>query len=159
VANNRNLVLLYLQYDVYDSPIPASFIRSAPSIMAHTTTPPFSPRTLHSYGLEECLTIVLTSEVGRGATGVVHRGTLEPAICDDVMPLDVVKLAFNSDQRDALKSEYEIYRRLKSKGVHQGITTALGIFDDSEGCACALVLLYAGVSLSESQENPSKTNW
>ncbi|KAF8351680.1 hypothetical protein F5887DRAFT_1069354 [Amanita rubescens] len=158
VANNRDLVLLCLQYDVYDSPIPASFLRSAPSIMTHTRspTPPFSAQAIHSCGLEDCLTIVLTSEIGRGATGVVHRGTLKPAICDGAMPLDVVvKLAFDSDQRDALRSEYEVYRRLKSKGVRQGIATALGFFDDSEGCACALVLLYAGVSLSESQGNLS----
>ncbi len=73
VASDRDVVLLYLQYDIYDSPIPASFLRSAPPIMAHTRRP-FSPRALHSYGLEECLTIVLTSEIGQGATGVVHRG-------------------------------------------------------------------------------------
>ena len=73
------------------------------------------------------------------------------------MPLDVVvKLAFDSEQRDALRSEYKVYCHLKSKGVHQGIATALGIFDDSEGCACALVLLYAGVPLSESQGNLSE---
>jgi len=83
---------------------------------------------------------------------VAHRGTLEPEICDGVVPLDVVvKLAFSSEQRDALRSEYEVYRRLESKGIHQGIATALGFFDDAEGCACALVLLYAGVPLSESQ--------
>ncbi len=153
MASNRDVVLLYLQYGVYDSPIPASFLRSAPPIMAHPRcpTPPFSSRALRSYGLEECLTIILTSEIGRGATGVVHRGTLTPEIWDGAMPLDVVvKLAFDSEQRDALRSEYEVYRHLKSKGVH-GIATALGIFDDSEGCACALVLLYAGVPLSESQ--------
>ncbi len=81
--------------------------------MAHTgcRTPPFSPRALHSYGLEDCLTIVLTPEIGRGATGVVHRSTLEPEILDGVMPLEVVvKLAFDSEQRDALRGEYEVYR-------------------------------------------------
>ncbi len=150
------MVLLYLRYDIYDSQVPASFLRSAPSIMTHTRSQtPFSPRAPQSCGLEDCLTIVLTSEIGRGATGVVHRGTLKPEICD-IMPLDVVvKLAFSSEQRDALKNEYEVYRRLKSKGVHRGIATALGIFDDSEGCACALVLLYAGVPLSDSPGNLS----
>lgn len=103
--------------------------------------------------------IVLTSEIGWGATGVVHGGTLKPEGLD-AMPLDVVvKLAFDSEQQDALRSEYEVYRHLKSKGVHQGITTALGIFDDSESCACALVLLYAGVSLSEFQGNLSISDW
>ena len=59
--------------------------------MAHARfpTPPFFPRVIRIYGLEECLTIVLTSKIGRRATGVVHRGTLEPEIRDDAMPLDV----------------------------------------------------------------------
>lgn len=68
---------------------------------------------------------------------------------DGVTPLDVVlMLAFRTWQRDYLKSEYKIYLHLKSKGVHQGITTVLGHFDDREGSACALVMLYAGVPIS-----------
>jgi len=150
VASNRDVVLLYLQYDVYDSPIPALFLRAAPSIIAHTRcpTPPLSPRSIHTYGLEECLTVVLTSEIGQGATGTVHRGTLKPGIPDGAMSLDVVvKLAFDVEQRDALKSEYNVYCCLRSKGILRGITTPLGFFDDSEGGACALVMLYAGVPL------------
>jgi len=151
MASNRNVVLLYLQYDVYDSPIPALFLRTTPSIIAHTRcpTPPLSPRSIHTYGLEECLTIVLTSEIGQGATGTVHRGTLEPGISDGAIPLDVVvKLAFDVEQRDALKSEYDVYCCLRSKGILRGIATPLGFFDDSEGGACALVMLYAGVPLT-----------
>jgi hypothetical protein len=95
------------------------------------------------------MTIVLTSDIAHGATGVVHRGTLEPDICEGAMPLDVVvKLAFDSDQRDALRNEYEVYRQLRSRGVQQGVTTPLGLFDDFEGAACALVLPYAGVAIS-----------
>jgi hypothetical protein len=74
VANKRNMLLLYLQYGVYDSPIPASFIRSAPSIMAKAQcpTPPLSPRTIRPYTPNECLSIALISEIGQGATGIVH---------------------------------------------------------------------------------------
>ncbi|KAF8808131.1 hypothetical protein BYT27DRAFT_7211721 [Phlegmacium glaucopus] len=162
LASNRDVVFLYLQYGVYDSPIPALFLRSAPSIMAPTRcpTPPFSPSAILTCGLGESLSIVLTSEIGRGATGVVHRGTLEPANWDYPTPLDVVvKLAFDIEQRDALRSEYKVYRRLRSKGVHRGIATALGFFDDSEGAACALVMLYAGVPLlTESQGNLSTSD-
>jgi hypothetical protein len=108
-------------------------------------TPPLSPLT---YAPEECQTIVLTSEIGRGTTGVVHRGTLKPETAGLSIPLDVVvKLAFDDEQRDALRSEYEVYRSLRSKGVLRGITTALGFFDDSEGGPCALAMLYAGRSL------------
>lgn len=158
IASNCDVIFLYLQYNVYDSPVPASFLRSATSIMAHTRcpTPPFSPRAIHTYGLEECQTIVLTSEIGHGATGVVLRGTLKPEIWDDARTLDVVvKLAFDIEQRAALGGEHEVYRRLQSKGVHRGITTPLGFFDDSEGSACALVMPYAGVPLSELHRNLS----
>jgi hypothetical protein len=124
--------------------------------------PPFSPQDIHtcSLRLEEFITIVLTSEIGRGATSVVHRGTLtcKP---DGATSLDVVvKLAFDVEQRDALRNEYEVYRHLRSKGVHQGITTALGFFNDSEDASCALVALYAGIPLSsESQGDLSIPDW
>ncbi|KAK2463017.1 hypothetical protein APHAL10511_004974, partial [Amanita phalloides] len=159
VANKRDVVFLYLQYGIYDSPVPASFLRSAHPIMSRTRCPtsPYSPRAIRSYGAEECLTIVLTSEIGRGATGVVHRGSLKLDLQNVTMALDVVvKLAFDTEQRDALRNEYEIYRHLRSKGVYRGTATILGIFDDCEGAACALVMLYAGVPLcEESQGNLS----
>jgi len=79
---------------------------------------------------------------------VVHRSALGVEGLDRSTPLDVVvKLAFDSEQRDALKSEYEMYRLLRSKGVVKGITTVLGSFDDFEGGPSALVMLHAGVSL------------
>jgi len=111
-------------------------------------TPPLSQRAIRTYAPEECLTIVLTSEIGRGATGVAHRGTLKPETSGVSVPLDVVvKLAFDNEQRDGLRSEYEVYRTLRSKGVLRGITTSLGFFNDTEGGPCALVMLYAGHTL------------
>jgi hypothetical protein len=154
VANSRNVVLLFLRYDIYDSPIPATFFRSAP-IMAGTKfpTPPLSPRDISTCGLDECLPIVLTSEIGHGATGIVHGGTLQLESVDGSVPLDiVVKLAFHNEQRHALRDEYEVYRNLRSKGVLRGITTVLGFFDDCEGGPCALVMLYAGASLATEPE-------
>jgi hypothetical protein len=150
LANSHDVVLLYLQYDIYNSPIPAVFVCSAPSITTGTrvSAPPLCPRAISLYQLKDCLTIVLTSEVGRGTTGVVHCGTLEVESSDESVPLDVVgKLSFSSEQRDALRSEYEVYRQLGLKGVLKGITTALGFFDESEGGPCALVMPYTGVSL------------
>ncbi|KIM88062.1 hypothetical protein PILCRDRAFT_63060 [Piloderma croceum F 1598] len=154
-TSKRDMLLLYLQYGIYDSPIPASFIRSAPPIMAKATipAPPLSPRAIRTYTPNECLSIVLTSEIGRGATGVVHRGALKLNNGDRSTLLDVaVKLAFDSQQRDMLRTEYETYRRLRSKGVLRGLTTTLGFFDDTEGDLCALVMLYAGNSLLEEPE-------
>jgi Protein kinase domain len=151
-ASKCDMLHLYLQYGIYDSPIPASFIRSAP---------PLSPRAIHTYTDYECMSIVLTSEIGRGATGIVRRGTLEPQNGDGSVPLDVVvKLAFNSHQQDMLKTEYETYSRLRSKGVFRGLTTTLGFFDDTEEGPCALVMLYAGDSLVDKPERVlSDSEW
>jgi hypothetical protein len=156
MASSLDMVFLYLQYGIYDSPVPASFRRSALSLVSKTK---LCPRPINTYGLKECLNIILTSEIGNGATGVVLRGTLEPEV-DCVTPLDVVvKLAFDFGQRDALRSEYEFYRRLKVKGVYKGIVTSLGFFDDYDNAACALVMLYAGIPLSsESIRNLSTSD-
>ena len=69
------------------------------------------------------------------------------------------KLAFRSWQRAYLKGEYKIYLHLKSKGVHQGITTVLGHFEDKEGSACALVMLYAGVPISDLGRKLTISEW
>ena len=154
MASSCDVIFLYLKYKICDSPVPASFLRSAPPIIAHKKfpIPAFHPRAIDNYEPEECLTVILTSEIGQGATGVVLRGTLEPEILNCAIPLDIVmKLAFDFEQRDALRSEYEVYRHLRLKGV-QGIATTLGVFYDFDGAACTLAMLYAGVSLStESQ--------
>jgi hypothetical protein len=157
MANNYNLLLLYLRYNIYNSTIPASFFRSAPSITAHKRSPsPIPPQHIQ---LEECITIVLTSEIGLGSTGVVHRGKL--TTYSTTTSLDVaVKLAIDIEQRDALRNEYEIYRYLRSKGVLRGVATALGFFDDSEDTACALVTMYAGVPVSTVlQGDLSESDW
>ena len=163
MASNCDVVFIYLQYDIYNSPVPASFLRSIPSITAKylTPNPPFRPRAIDTYGPEEFLTVVLTSEIGQGATGTVLCGTLEPEFSDFAMPLDiVVKVAFDFEQRDALRGEYEVYHRLRLNGVHQGIATVLGFFNDCEDATCALIMLYAGIPLStESQDNLSISNW
>jgi len=89
-----------------------------------------------------------------GATGVVYRGTLKLNNGDGSTQLDVaVKLAFDSQQRDMLRTEYETYRHLRSKHVLRGLTTTLGFFDDTEDDLCALVMLYAGDSLLDQPEH------
>jgi hypothetical protein len=92
---------------------------------------------------------------------VVHSGILKPENSDGTSPLDVVvKLAFDFDQRDALRSEYEVYRLLRSNRVSRGIGTVLGFFGDLEDAACALVMRYAGVPLdTEPRPNFSKSEW
>jgi hypothetical protein len=114
---------------------------------------PAPPQAIHTYKPNEYLAIVLTSEIRRGATSIAHRGTLRLNNGDGFVQLEVVvKLAFDNWQQDMLRTEYEIYCRLLSKGVLRGITTTLGLFDDTEAGPCALVMLYAGESLFDKPE-------
>jgi hypothetical protein len=116
------------------------------------TAPP-SLETVLNYQLNECLTIVLKSEIGHGATGVVLRGTMEVEASGAHKSLDVaVKIALASEQCDALRNEYEICHQLMLKGVTTGITTPLGLFYEVEGGPCALVMPYVGIPLAAMPE-------
>lgn len=137
-AHNRRLALIYLQYDVYNSPAPASFIRHDSSSKNLTYEP-------HEY-----LSVILTSRIGRGATGVLHSGRLELETSDGrkLVYEVAVKLAFLEEQCTRLEHEYSIYRHLAAANV-KGIMGALGLFRDLEGQTMALVLTYGGISLWE----------
>jgi hypothetical protein len=149
-ASRRGVILVYLQYDVYDSPSPSTFVRSGPNGQAPVPLP--SWETVRKYRLEECLTIVLKSEIGDGQTGKVLRGMLmvEASAC---VSLDIaLKLALGSERGNALRNEYRMYRILEKSGVTAGITTPLGLFDDVQGDACALVMPYMGSALADMPE-------
>ena len=91
------------------------------------------------------MALILTSEIGEGATGIVHGATLkvmtsEPTnFSSDV----VVKLSHFDEQRVRLHNEYANYRTLESKGV-KGLSTVLGIFDDIEDRSTILIMTHAG---------------
>lgn len=151
LASRRNVVLLYLQYDIYDSPRPSTFIRASPN---GDTVPRPSPQTVQNYCLEECLSIVLKSEIGHGATGQVLRGTLsvEGSKSASVLLDIVVKLALGSERGNALRNEYKIYHLMKKSGITTGIIFPLGLFDEVEGGASALVMPYVGTPLATRPE-------
>ena len=64
---------MHFQYGIYDSPVPAAFIRA----VAPLPTPPPSSQRRRVFQAAERLVLVITSEIGTGVTGVVHSGTLE----------------------------------------------------------------------------------
>lgn len=67
--------------------------------------------------------------------------------------LDIaLKLALGSERGNALRNEYRMYRLLEKSGVTAGITTPLGLFDDVQGGACALVMPYMGSPLTDIPE-------
>jgi hypothetical protein len=60
-ASKRDMLLLYLQY----------------TCLVHSLSSSDYGESKVSSFSNECLSIVLTSEIGQGATGIVHRGTLK----------------------------------------------------------------------------------
>lgn len=87
LASRRNVILLYLQYGIYDSPRPSTFIRASPNGDPGPRPP---SKVVQNYQLEECLSIVLQSEIGHGATGEVLRGTLSVEASACCVLLDIV---------------------------------------------------------------------
>ena len=134
---------------------------SAPPIMAGTKflAPPLLPWDISTYGLDECLPIVLTSEIRDSATGIVYCSMLQ---LEAYALLDIiVKLAFANEQQHAFWDEYNAHCHLRLKGVLRGITMVLGFFNDCEGGLCTLAMLSAGVSLATELEHvlPVSDQW
>ncbi|KAF8074046.1 hypothetical protein FPV67DRAFT_783384 [Lyophyllum atratum] len=134
-ARGRPLMLLELRYGVYNSPAPASLLRTH-SIQKDT------------YGPEEYFSIVFTSRIAGGATGVAHGATLRLLAADgEVRCVDVVvKLSFKSAQKERLRHEYTIYEHLATRGV-KGIPFVYGLFEDVETDTMALVMSHVGTAL------------
>ena len=133
-------LVLFLCYDIYNSPCGAPFIRVG------------KLRTLHVHDYME---MTLTAPKHPGSTGVVHPGILR--ITSDFPPIDiVVKLGFSEEDKETLEHEYRIYSRLQNNGV-TGIPCAIGLFsdldtyeaEDTQEGPYALVLTHAGTTLWE----------
>ncbi|KAJ7065134.1 hypothetical protein B0H15DRAFT_176645 [Mycena belliarum] len=143
---SRKLALLTFRYGVYNSQNPASFIRSAPSLSSAGPCQIRRARVKKNYALHEYMVLSLTSEIERGATGIVHGGTLE--LSDEEGNTStaqiVVKLSFSAKQREKLRHEYTVYHHMA--GV-EGVVTVLGLFEDIEDGPLAMVMSHAGVSL------------
>lgn len=147
-AKSRQYVHISLQYDIYDSPSPSTFRRLS------STSPeaPLFPSPPHWNSAATTLdraSIVLTSELGEGATGVVHGGKLLVDV-DGHGPqaLDVaVKLSMTFGEKESLHKEYLRWAKLQQRGV-KGIPNVLDYYEDIDsGGPRMLLMLNAGVPL------------
>ncbi|KAG6818446.1 hypothetical protein H0H93_004864, partial [Arthromyces matolae] len=138
---SRPLVLLRMQYDKFNSPVPASFLR-------HNLTPKLDKST---YAATEYFILTLTSFIGDGSTGDVHGASIEFLGMDGTVHSFhnvVVKFAFHPAQRRRLQHEFKIYEKLKLSGI-TCVPHILGLFEDIEGNTLALVMTHAGKSLAD----------
>ncbi|KAF7309352.1 Protein kinase domain-containing protein [Mycena indigotica] len=160
LASQRDLMLLHIQYGIYYSPAPASFIRATPCLVHKTKTKRkagYSAPIKRSYEFYECLEVVLTNQIGKGATGTVHGATARLAAKDGQTLFEenlVVKLAFREQPQRRMRHEYDIYKHLAEHGV-AGVPHVYGLFEDLEGGAIALVMSNCGQNLWDLREDKS----
>jgi hypothetical protein len=94
------------------------------------------------------MSLVVSSEIAAGATGVVHNAMLEVSTASaGVRSLKVVvKFAFEGKQQKRLRHEFSIYEHLASWEI-DNIPTVFGLFEDTESDVLALIMSHVGVCL------------
>jgi hypothetical protein len=155
--SSRYVLLLHLQYDVYDTVKPAIFYRGARINLDNEglLSPPTTPAT--SFPIDARLLLFLTSDIGEDPSGVLHDGILEVEYDEknsSAVPV-IVKLAFTDEQQENLVQEWSVHMQMLSESV-TGIQTVLGVFheEDDEGPSC-LVSYCTGTSLAERKSSIS----
>ncbi|KAJ6465229.1 hypothetical protein C8R47DRAFT_1057095 [Mycena vitilis] len=157
-GSTRHLLLVRLQYGIYNSITPSSFLRSGPSLFPVVFPKP-PRRSKVSYTPREYLAVTLGPVLSSGATGVIHQAALELNTRDGQVLTEnmVVKLALHPDQQERMRHEFSVYRRLAAAKV-AGIPKIFGIFDDIEGTASLMIMNHCGRSLAQTHLLEDKTN-
>nr|GAT53749.1 predicted protein [Mycena chlorophos] len=148
LASQRDMMMVHLQFGVYHSPVPASFIR-ANLCLVHKSKRKSKIALKRSYQPYELIELTLTERLGGGATGVAHGAVARMATKDGqtfVQDNLVVKLAFREVPQRRLRHEYDVYRRLAEHAV-TGVPKVYGLFEDLEGGTIALLMSNCGTTL------------
>ncbi|TFK38660.1 hypothetical protein BDQ12DRAFT_735330, partial [Crucibulum laeve] len=146
----RDYMLLTLNYGIYRSAAPSSFLRCGHALVQGEG--PYSlidPKRKPAYSLEQCLSLVLDTEIARGAVGIVHNATLSLSDAGGAVVSSkvAVKLAFSSEERDKLRHEFSIYCELSKDPGVKGVLHIFGLFQDMEDGTLALVMEHGGISV------------
>lgn len=151
----RDVALVRLKYNIYNSPIPSSFLRCGSSLIHGKGPITFKePKRKASYGETEYVSITLKDKISWGAISVVHHATLSLHTSDGatLTRQAVAKLSFSKANQKRLQHEFSVYTHLsKNIGVN-GLLPVYGMFQDMEGGPLMLVLGYGGISLLAREE-------
>ncbi|KAF9553459.1 hypothetical protein CPC08DRAFT_822296 [Agrocybe pediades] len=128
----RELALGTLNYGIYCSPIPATFLQLKPSCAP------------------EYMDLTLSEPIGEGAVGVAHAATVSLALeTGEVLEHRVIiKLAFSNVQKEKIRHEYGVYEHLANVGHVQGIVQVHDLFEDPDSRTLALIMEDGGQSLA-----------
>ncbi|KAF9556378.1 kinase-like protein [Agrocybe pediades] len=151
--SKRELVLATLNYGIYCSPAPATFLRLTPSCVPGLSRD-FRPSSKTKFRSTEYMDFTLLEPIGEGAVGVVHQATVSLTLANGQVMRHrvIVKLAFTREQREKLRHEYEVYSHLAKVGHVEGIVEVHGLFEDPDSSTLALVMEDGGQSLSQLNE-------
>ncbi|KAJ7065562.1 hypothetical protein C8F01DRAFT_1366523 [Mycena amicta] len=160
LASQRDMMLFHLQYDIYHSRAPASFIR-ANLCLEHGKGRKLGkiPSIKRAYKPHEYFEIILGSQLGDGAVGIVHGAMARVTTKDGETLVEenlVVKLAFRHQPQERMRYEYKVYTRLAEHGV-TGVPKVYGLFEDLEGGAIALLMSNCGTNLWELRPDKKST--
>lgn len=133
---------LYVQFGNYNSPTP--LVLFAPN----------HPRA-ESYSDKICLPLILTTRLGRGATGQVYDAKLGVGHERRISSRIVVKLAATRPSLLSLRHEYDIYVHLHSKDV-TGIPFVFGYYHDADCAVGALIMSNAGAPFGRRMNEEKK---
>ncbi|PBK65722.1 hypothetical protein ARMSODRAFT_1087332 [Armillaria solidipes] len=146
----RAIALLYFQHGNYHSSSPSFFRR------------PNSLGRQRSYHYDDCLTLLIGKKLGQGSIGQVYEAqvlvNLPSGKVARYPEKVIVKLALSEEQKERIRHEYAIYRRLLYGPVPIAagdIPTAFGFFEDIESNTGALILSYNGQTLAHRSDPPA----
>lgn len=153
--SSRHVLLLHMQYDVYDTVNPAIFYPGARVNLDSegVLSPPVSPAS--SFPIKERMLLFLTSELGEDKSGILHDGIFEVEWDEkNSSTLKVmVKLAFTDEHQTNLVHEWSVHMHLLSESV-AGIPSILGVFHDEEEDGPSCFFYHpTGVSLANSKQS------
>ncbi|KAJ7689584.1 hypothetical protein B0H17DRAFT_1134917 [Mycena rosella] len=139
IASARGLALIYVNYGIFNSSGPASFVHTIPSLVAGPAKSAYNIDDIDEY-----FDISPDSEISAGAAGIAHEATLRVTSTDGGPLLEnVVKVAFLAEQQKRMRHEHAIYRHMAESHV-KGIPEVYGIFEDLEGGAMVLIMSACG---------------
>ncbi|KAF8959401.1 hypothetical protein BDZ97DRAFT_1837845 [Flammula alnicola] len=158
--STRELALIKLNYGIFCSSAPSSFIRLGPSCVPGLFDDAFKePDRRAVYTSKHFMTATLEAPIGSGAIGVVHKAMIEieTEAGNKLQHRCLIKLGFSEDQQRKMQHEYDVYLHLAAVKAVEGVVSVHGLFQDIETGTMAMVMNYGGKSLAVRESEKNKT--
>ncbi|PPQ76536.1 hypothetical protein CVT24_010935 [Panaeolus cyanescens] len=155
IASRGHTLLVSFNFGAYRSPAPSAFLRTLPSCHPDFISQPFPrPKANAIRHLSKCLHFIANEKIGHGATGTVHRGTIqlwtdsgatveENAVIKIPLGTICTPSGHLSDNKEPyayrVPEEYHKYETIFKGGVKFGVPKVHGVFQDVETGTVALL--------------------